>query len=250
LKKILNRYFSKSGKKLFVADLIRFTRLGFFIKIKFFDNLYIRFYPSSVSSTLFYDKKFYEKDINLIKKYLKKGDIFIDVGSNIGILSIVASKLVGRTGKIYSYEPHPRIFKYLEGNIKLNNIKNIISRNIGIGSKSGNIYITNKIADDMNYLSKDSINGKKIKVKKLDDIIRDKNIKMLKIDTEGYELEVLKGSKELLKNTKYLMIEYETKILKDKSNKFIAEIEKTHKILNKDKINLNKYSGNIIAKLI
>lgn len=63
--------------------------------------------------------------LNVLKNFLKKDDIFIDIGSNIGIISLAASQFVGKNGHIYSFEPEPETFNYFKKNIWINNIKNI-----------------------------------------------------------------------------------------------------------------------------
>jgi len=66
---------------------------------------------------------------------LRKGDIFIDVGANIGLMSIFASKVLGNKGLVYSFEPEPGTFSILKKNIEINLIRNIRIYNIGLGEK-------------------------------------------------------------------------------------------------------------------
>jgi len=73
---------------------------------------------------------------NLISK-INKGDIVIDAGANIGMFSIMASILVGKTGKVIAIEPEPENLKILKRNVELNNINNMIIINKALFSKSG-----------------------------------------------------------------------------------------------------------------
>lgn len=50
--------------------------------------------------------------IALMKRILKDGDTFVDIGSNIGLMSLAASKFVGENGVVYAFEPHPIRFQY------------------------------------------------------------------------------------------------------------------------------------------
>jgi len=79
-----------------------------------------------------------------MKKCLRKGNIFIDVGANIGLMSIFASKIVGSNGIIYAFEPEPETFVILRKNIEINKINNIQAYNIELGeSEYNSIIFTN-----------------------------------------------------------------------------------------------------------
>ena len=81
----------------------------------------IKLYSSGQIAELLYTSEF-EKDIlSIYSKYLKKGDIIIDVGANIGLYSIIAEKFIGKNGKIYAFEPSEEVFLKFKKNIKLNN---------------------------------------------------------------------------------------------------------------------------------
>ena len=58
--------------------------------------------------------------IRIMKKYLRPGGVFIDVGANVGYLSAVGVGLVGKTGQVHSFEPVPTYFSYLEQIAELN----------------------------------------------------------------------------------------------------------------------------------
>ena len=75
-------------------------------------------------------------------KLLNGGDVVIDVGANIGLMSIHASLNVGKSGKIYSFEANPETAKLLLKNLALNNIKNVsvIQKALGSDKSTGKIY--------------------------------------------------------------------------------------------------------------
>src|SRR4030042_7144688 len=56
----------------------------------------------------------------LFKTMVKEGDVVLDMGANIGYFTILAARLVGKKGKVYSFEPEPRNYSYLKKNIELN----------------------------------------------------------------------------------------------------------------------------------
>src|SRR5690606_19004116 len=115
------------------------------------DDVKVNLYKDSILSRLIYDG--FEKEETLyLSSILKEGDIFIDVGTNIGVFSLTASKIVGDRGLVICFEPSPIIFQRLIENVRLNNFKNIDSRNIGLSDKSEelNFYISENGYDAWN----------------------------------------------------------------------------------------------------
>ncbi len=149
-------------------------------------------------------------------------ETILDVGSNKGQFILLAEKLF-KNKIIYSFEP---INEILEKQKKFfANRKNIYFYNIGVGEKSfkKNFYITSR-KDSSSFLKVDLNNNKnnnyniksqrEIDIKSLDEIMINAHLVspiLIKIDVQGYELEVLKGSVDLLKKTKYLIVEVSDK---------------------------------------
>lgn len=138
------------------------------------------------------------------KGLLKPGMVFVDIGANIGYYSLMASKLVGSRGKVFSFEPWSRNRAILEENIKLNNLSNISVIPKALSNEAGNNV---KI-----YLPKDDNCGmpslKKLNEENFTDdfeltstitfqdflnTFKQGRIDVIKIDVEGSELNVLKG---------------------------------------------------------
>jgi len=146
--------------------------------------------------------------------WLKSGLTVIDVGAHIGLFAIPASVKVGQKGKVVAIEPEVQNFHQLERNLDLNKIENVIPLNTAISDFNGkkDFFITK--GSGCHSFSPPSgiqiVNKVKINVKTLDTLLRELNIKrvdFLKIDTEGAELEILKGAKETLsKNPQMKMI--------------------------------------------
>ena len=176
----------------------------------------------------------FEKIINIfdlyhqkrIINYLKKLNLkyFIDVGTHKGeFLSYILNL---NYKKIYCFEPQKKIFKMLYKNFK--NKKNIQLFNLGLAHKNSKItFYENKLTSTSTFsISKNTLFSKiknlilnskntyidqyPINVRKLDDIFINKKIfnLFLKIDVEGFELNVLKGAKKILsKKVKFILIE-------------------------------------------
>jgi FkbM family methyltransferase len=73
-----------------------------------------------------------------IESHVSSGDIFYDIGANIGVYSILAARRMGRGGKVYAFEPHSANFTRLLENIAVNNLENIvIPCNFALHEKEG-----------------------------------------------------------------------------------------------------------------
>jgi FkbM family methyltransferase len=180
-----------------ICKLITFSVKG----IKF------RFFKSVLSLNLFADRDYINDDFKYLDKYLNLGDTFIDIGANIGTWSTYASKLVGTKGKVLCFEPHPLMFKYLTGNIAVNDFKNILSFNVGCSDKDEELYFSNNY-DTMNHITLNPENSIIVPVKELDNYTNHlERIDLLKIDVEGFELSVFKGATKSLQKTKKIIFE-------------------------------------------
>jgi hypothetical protein len=84
---------------------------------------------------LFYPQLYDYQEISFIRNRLTKGDIFLDIGANIGFYTLAASKIVGGDGRIISVEADPYNYEKLCENIALNKCQNIISCNVGVSDK-------------------------------------------------------------------------------------------------------------------
>jgi FkbM family methyltransferase len=142
-----------------------------------------------------------------MKKLLKPGDSFIDVGANIGYLSAIGAGLVGKTGQVHSFEPVPEYFQRLNRMANLNPDYRIVANQSAIGDAEGmagidvvNTHRWHNIgAHSMvpGIILKENL-AKRIQVPvcRLDDYIAKhnlRNIPLIKIDVEGFELPVLKS---------------------------------------------------------
>lgn len=173
---------------------------------------------SAVEATIYYLGTYEPGTLHIMEKCLCSDDIFIDVGANIGLMSLFASKILKNTGKVYSFEPEPSTFDILQKNIFINHSKNIRTLSYALGSKNETLEVyknANKNRGKATLMVSEETeeSGTHIEVKTMDDFIYENSIsevKFVKIDVEGWELEVLKGAKLLLssKNAPILCVEY------------------------------------------
>ena len=180
-------------------------------------DISINLYLDSVLSRLIFSGQFEDNEINFVKKNLGEGDIFLDVGANVGLFSLYASKAVGKSGKVIAFEPTPKIYERLEENIELNHLKNIETYPIAISNEIGttNFHIAENGYDAWNSIANlnqlGEANIAEVACTTLDDFIETEKvdinrIKLIKIDVEGWELPVLQGCKNLLMQAKNMML--------------------------------------------
>lgn len=201
IKKSLFKKIARILIKLRISPLFRIRQNSFFLK----------FYPSSMSRVLWVDQylsqESYTQEQQFFKRYLRPNDVVVDVGANIGFFSLIFSVLVGKYGKVYAIEAHPRIYKYLQGNIALNRAENVHTFNVALGNRSGVVSFSNDKSDDRNFITTDG-SGITAPIRKLDELeIENESISLLKIDVEGYEKFVIEGGENLLQKVQCVYFE-------------------------------------------
>lgn len=156
-----------------------------------------------VDNEIFLQGAYEKKTLNLFFEEVKLGDVFVDIGANIGQHSLFASYLVGENGKVIAFEPLQSIYNQFNKSIEKNNLKNIVVYNNGCGSKEEiiPIYSTKENMGSSSVLySPDKKKNGEIKIIIPDNILKNEDrIDFIKIDVEGYELEVLKGLEKTIK---------------------------------------------------
>jgi FkbM family methyltransferase len=166
----------------------------------------------------------YEKDeLPMILKLIQEGDTVLDIGANIGWVSINIAKAV-KNVKIFSFEPIPEIYSYFEKHIKMNEMTNIEAFNYGLSDIDTNIvffyYPGVSGNSSLKNLSESEV-GQKInsQVRTLDSVVSEKNIKVdfIKCDVEGSELLVFKGGIKTIERDKPVIF---TEMLRKWSKRF------------------------------
>jgi FkbM family methyltransferase len=149
---------------------------------------------------------------------LKTGNVFLDVGANVGFFSLLAARLVGPTGKVFSFEPLAENVSRLKENIRRNQFLNIevIPHALGVRNEERTFQVSErptwgKLESTDSQLPDKYLFDTKVTVRRLDDLLADGVLQpphFVKIDVEGAEIEVIEGAREtLLKHRPVLMIE-------------------------------------------
>ena len=146
--------------------------------------------------------KIWEKKLfHLYSQILEEDDIAIDIGSYIGTHSLPMSKYCK---KVYSFEANPDIYLYHIKNIALNHISNILPFNIALSSNKSKVNFFRR-DDGTSRISNRIQRGSptELETDTLDNLIdTNEKIKLIKIDVEGHEFQVLEGAKEIIKNSR------------------------------------------------
>lgn len=156
-------------------------------------------------------------------RLLRPGDIAVDVGANIGYMTSFFAKRVGPSGRVEAFEPHPQIFLRLESNVERNSASVNIVRlhGVALGSREGIAHLvepgifsqnegTSVVVVDVDAGSRLSPGRSfEVRVTRLDSMLADSRIGLLKIDVEGSEREVLAGAEQLLSRRSIQNIIYE-----------------------------------------
>lgn len=157
---------------------------------------------------------FYQDDLSaLLEEKVSAGDVFIDVGANVGFVSLIASSRVGPRGQVFSFEPNPGLVNRLKQTIARNGIANISVFETALGENAGTVRLiagenhgTNRIS-----VGDEAPSEKEVPLRRADDLLRgripDGVPAFVKIDVEGAELGVLKGMPLLLQrpNTRFFV---------------------------------------------
>ncbi|MBI3231788.1 MAG: FkbM family methyltransferase [Candidatus Doudnabacteria bacterium] len=152
-----------------------------------------------------------------LKKILKPGMTFLDIGAHVGYFALEASELVGGSGRIYAFEPEEKNFMLLRRNADINQYKNIVPNNLAASNKNRNLKIFLS-EDSGRHTTKKNLIFRYKTVKTIKAITIDyfcsknkiRNVDAIKLDVEGGEPEALDGMKNTIRKNKNLkmIVEY------------------------------------------
>ena len=159
---------------------------------------------SGVVPDLLRDGIFERCETALVRSLLSEGSVVVDVGSNIGYYTLIAAGIVGNSGRVYSIEPEPENYKYLEKNVTLNGFTNVVLIKKALSDRSETQHL---------YLNEDNTGGHHladmgdgapsvtVETITLDEYFgfAPPKVDLVKMDIEGYEPFAFRGMHSTLK---------------------------------------------------
>lgn len=151
--------------------------------------------------------------VELFASLIREDSVVIDVGAQSGLFTLLAKFFP--LAEWHSFEPAPVNRKLLEENLSLNKIQNVTVYPVALGEENGEVTLhicpqhlgLNTIGTNVTRFQ----NGEDVRVplNRLDDLWKEKKLHLMKIDTEGAELDILRGGKEtILREQPLILLEY------------------------------------------
>jgi FkbM family methyltransferase len=193
--------------------LEKYRGMGFkpYVVKKNVEGVDFDFFIGDVSGRDWYDVQSADpewKEMTFIREHLiKQGDVVFECGAHHGFTTVLFANWAGNTGKVIAFEPVPKNFDILKKNIELNKLDNVIPERKVVGAKEGKTKISG--TSNSSVIRK---GGMAVDMVPLDKYTHLRPT-FLKIDTEGFEIEVLRGSTKILTTLPKLAIEIHTEAM-------------------------------------
>lgn len=135
-------------------------------------------------------------EAELLKQLCGPDDVVVEVGANIGSHTVGLAQRVGAGGRVVAVEPQPEVFLALCANVALNGLHNVDCLPCGLGEAPGTLQaprLDYEHEGNFGGVSLGADDGVPVPVQRLDDVFRYERLRLLKVDVEGMEAEVLRG---------------------------------------------------------
>jgi FkbM family methyltransferase len=150
----------------------------------------------------------------MLSSFLKPGMVFVDLGANEGFFSVVASRVVGSTGRVLAIEPQSRLAPVIRRNLQLNKATNVTLVQVAISDYNGSADFnlapdTNSGSSGLSRATRYTNPTQTVRLLTLDGCLRENDltsVDVMKIDVEGYEYEAVLGSKDLFRSRKVVRV--------------------------------------------
>jgi FkbM family methyltransferase len=161
--------------------------------------------------------RYEEENLEVLLSFVTDTTVFLDIGANVGFFTLQVGRRVFREGRIYSFEPHPKLLNLLHWNVHLNGLSRIVTcYPFGLSDRNtaskfaypvGHLGGGSAVGDQPTPGGFDIINSE---VRRLDDVLGPNfSCDLVKIDVEGHELNVLNGMRQIVANSPRIKILFE-----------------------------------------
>ena len=149
-----------------------------------------------------------------LEKHIRPGMRILDVGSNLGLYSILSARLIGPTGRLICFEPDPVVFAALQESCRKNGVAQVECHNLALGSAPAELALHKSILNSGdNHLGPREgqlfRRDAKVQVVRLDDFLPRLKVDLVKIDVQGWEVEVLRGMRRTLAENPGVQVYFE-----------------------------------------
>ncbi len=156
--------------------------------------------------------EFSESEAQLFRQICANGDIIFDIGANIGAHTLLFSQIAGPQGRVYAFEPQRVVFQTLCANMALNSIENTECYQMGVGANKTTVLVPDirydLEANHGGFQIKEYEKGIKTQIVTIDDFFSAPSLKLIKVDVEGMEADVVKGAINVINTYKpFLYVE-------------------------------------------
>jgi FkbM family methyltransferase len=163
----------------------------------------------------YFTGRYYQEDMeDLLTRLVRPGDNFVDVGGNIGLITLHASSLIGKSGTLWAFEPNPEVYDRLTRHADLNGIPRERIRNAGLGAEPGTLTMSifGRHTGKATLVKREGPSVKSVAVAVLrgEEALSDLDAAkptVIKIDVEGFEVSVLEGLGKILDGDVAVVIE-------------------------------------------
>jgi FkbM family methyltransferase len=216
------RWISSKKLRKFLSDKNNWKTVVQFRECSFFaggDN--------KIEAALMRGQRYYDRDnFTAVDSFVKPGHVCFDIGANIGVYSVIFGKLSGSAKRVHSFEPVEHIRARLQANIRLNGMEAINVNGFALGSEPGLLEMlqikeghfrggTSTFVKNENIaeMGESEFEKRQVEIRTLDQYVIDvglDRVDFIKIDVEGFELNVLRGAEDTLSQFKpTIILEYD-----------------------------------------
>jgi FkbM family methyltransferase len=147
-----------------------------------------------------------------LRSVVRDDSIVADVGANQGLYTLWLAR-IATGGRVYAFEPDPDLFQCLENNVRTNHLRNVCMIQAAASNHPGTLAFTtnglNRGDNRVNAKAFQGMNTKRVQAVTIDEIVSQQRLDLLKIDVQGFEIEVLLGAQNTLKANLGLTIVFE-----------------------------------------
>ena len=147
-------------------------------------------------------------EIDLLRRHIKKGDVVLDIGANIGFYAQILSELVSESGKVHCFEPDKINFSHIKN--ATNRLNNVLLNNKAVGAKTEllKIYTSKNLnVDHRTYKPEEYDKEIDIDAVAIDDYLKNHlKVDFIKIDIQGFEMQAIQGMQQVLQHNNNIKI--------------------------------------------